>query len=100
HPSIQREYFGKWEVDSESLLITYNKDLNHFIEMPPNQKFHYIMGIDIGFKDADAICILAYSDDAPTTYLVEEKITTKQGITELVEQIQVLDAKYKVNKMV
>jgi Phage terminase large subunit len=100
HPSIQREYFGKWEFDSESLLINYDKDKNHFQELIPTIKYNYIMGIDIGFKDADAISILAYSDNDPVTYLVEELITTKQGITELVEQIQKLDQKYHVNKMV
>lgn len=100
HPSIQREYFGKWEFDSESLLIIYDKNKNDFMDLPHKLKWNYIMGIDIGFKDADAICILAYSDDSPTTYLVEELITTKQGITELVEQIQALDNKYKVTKMV
>ena len=99
-PSIQREWYGKWMLDSNSLLIKYDKNKNHFQELSPNQQYHYIMGIDIGFKDADAICILAYSDNDPTTYLVDELITEKQGITELVEQIQFLDKKYKVNKMV
>jgi Phage terminase large subunit len=99
-PSTQREFFGKWILDADSLLIKYNKDKNHFQTVLPNITYHYIMGIDIGFKDADAICILAYSDNDPVTYLVEELITTKQGITELVEQIQYLDKKYKVNKMV
>lgn len=99
HPSIQREYFGKWEHDSESLLITYDKNKNDFDNIP-NNTYHYIMGIDIGFKDADAICILAYSEHEPTTYLIEELVTTKQGITELVAQIQALDQKYKVSKMV
>jgi hypothetical protein len=102
-PSIQREWFGKWILDSDSLLIKYDKSKNHFQTLPttpPNMPYHYIMGIDIGFKDADAISILAYSDNGPTTYLVEELITEKQGITELVQQIQTLDSKYKVHKMV
>lgn len=99
NPSIQREWFGKWVLDSNSLLIRYSES-NHFQDVVKTNTYHYIMGIDVGFKDADAICILAYSDNEPTTYLVEERITTKQGITELVEQIQELDKKYKVNKMV
>ncbi len=58
------------------------------------------MGVDIGFKDADAIAILAYSDDCPTTYLVEELITTKQGITELVDQMNNMHKKYDIIKVV
>lgn len=100
HPSIQREWFGKWILDSNSLLIQYSASNNHFQELMPHIKYNYIMGIDIGWKDSDAIGILAWSEQDPTTYLVEELITPKQGITELAEQIELLDNKYKVSKMV
>ncbi len=99
-PSIQREYYGKWQLDLSSLLIKYDSKINHFQSLPTKIKWNYIMGIDIGYKDADAICVLAWSPDDPITYLVEEMITTKQGITELAEQIESLDKKYKVDKMV
>lgn len=99
-PSIQREFFGQWMLDSDSLLIRYDASKNHFQDLIPNIKYDYIMGIDIGYKDADAICVIAWSEHDPVTYLVEEVINTKQGVTELVQQIQELDKKYKVSKMV
>ncbi len=99
HPSIQREFFGKWEPDTDSLLIRYNPAVNSYEELP-KQPYSYVMGIDVGFKDADAICILAYSDKDPCTYLVEEVITARQGLTELVEQIQALRKKYEISKIV
>ena len=99
-PSIQREWHGKWVLDTNSLLLQYRADKNHFQSLIPHIQYNYIMGIDVGFKDADAICIIAYSDHDPVTYLVEELITTKQGLTELVEQIQLLSKKYTVAKMV
>lgn len=98
--SIQREWFGKWILDSDSLILKYNSAKNDFHELLPNIKYNYIMGIDIGFKDADAIGILAWSEQDPVTYLVEELVTPKQGITELAEQIEMLDKKYSVSKMV
>lgn len=100
HASIQREYFGKWEFDSESLLIHYDKVKNDFESLNPGHVYHYLMGIDVGFNDADALCILAYSDSEPITYLVDEIVTPKQGITPLVEQINLLNTKYKVTKMI
>lgn len=99
-PSVEREWFGRWTTDEESLLIKYNKDVNHFDDLPTKYNYEYLMGIDIGHEDADAICILAYCDDDTTTYLVEECITKKQDITALANQIKVLDAKYKVIKMI
>lgn len=100
-PSIQREWFGKWVLDTESLLIKYDAKRNHYTALPPHIKqWSYVMGVDIGWKDADAICVLAWSDDSPVTYLVEELITPKQGITELAEQIQSLQKKYSVAKII
>lgn len=98
-PSIQREWFGKWVLDSDSLWIRYNEKINHFIQLP-DQKYNYILGIDLGFNDADALAVLAWSETDPTTYLVEEMITTKQGIEELAQQIHALNKKYDISKMV
>lgn len=99
-PSIQREFFGRWVLDSDSLWIHYNKDINHFIELDKNLKYNYIMGIDLGFVDADAIAVLAWSINDPTTYLVEEVVVKKQGLTELVQEIAALQKKYEISKMV
>lgn len=98
-PSIQREWFGKWVLDSDSLLLHYQEALNHFSELPAD-KYNYIMGIDLGFNDADAIAVLAWSETSPYTYLIEEVVVNKQGLTELVGQIQALQKKYPISKMV
>lgn len=98
-PSIQREWFGKWALDNDSLLLHWTQEHNHYTTLPLG-KWNYILGIDIGFKDADALAVLAYSDTDPNTYLVDELVTPKQGITELVQQIQMLSKKYDISKMV
>jgi hypothetical protein len=101
HPTIQREYFGKWTLDLESLLIHYDEKKNHFDQLPSYKKpWNYIMGIDLGFDDADAIAVLAWHDEDPNTYLVHEEVTAGQGISELVEQIQKLQTQYDISKMV
>lgn len=101
HPTIQREYFGKWTLDVESLLIRYSEAQNHYDELPHfKTPWNYILGIDLGFDDADALAVLAWHEDTPVTYLVHEDVTTGQGITELVEQVQRLDHTYKFTKMV
>jgi hypothetical protein len=102
HPSLQREWRNKWVLDREALWIKYYPEVCDFQALPnitPN-KWNYVMGIDLGFRDADAIGILAWSDKDPNTYLVEEVITKKQGLTELVAQIKSLQIKYDICKMV
>ena len=98
-PSIRREFFGEWTVDNDSLILHYDKDKNDYNELPSGS-YNYILGIDIGFKDSDALAVLAYSDNSTTTYLVEEIVTAKQGITELVQQVNSLQKRYDISKMV
>lgn len=98
-PTIQREIFGKWVIDSSTLVLNYNKDLNHYDTLPTDT-YNFIMGIDLGYKDADAICILGHSANSPITYLVEELVVHKQGLTELFNQVEMLRNKYKCYKLV
>lgn len=98
-PTIQREWFGRWVLDSESLLLKYDASKNHYEELPPD-KWIYLMGIDLGFVDADAIAVLAWSESRPETFLVAERVVHKQDLTALVAQIQELAREYPVAKMV
>lgn len=102
-PSIQREWFGKWVQDTESLLMHYDHTINHYDrlpQLPGIEKYNYIMGVDLGYNDADAIAVIAWASSTPVTYLVEEIVTNKQGITELVTQIEGLTKKYDISKII
>lgn len=93
HPSIQRECFGRWVHDPSSLLLQYSREINHY-EALPEDKYTYILGIDLGTKDADALCLLAYSPASPITWLIEEVVTPNQKTDDLAAQIKRLQAKY------
>ncbi len=98
-PSIQREWFGRWSLDLDSLLLHYNSDKNDYATLPVGG-WTYLMGIDLGYIDADAIAVLAWSEADPSTYLIEELVHPKQGLTELAQQISYLQSKYQCAKMV
>lgn len=97
-PSIQREWFGRWVLDTDSLVYKFYEQSAY--DKIPEHKWNYILGIDLGFDDADALAVLAWSEHSPTTYLVEEQVTRHQGITELVGQIEVLKKRYDITKMI
>ncbi len=100
HPTLLREWRNKWVLDVEALWIKYTEKLNHYQELPKEHKWWYVMGVDIGFNDADALAVLAWSETTNETYLVEELITKKQGISALILQIEALQKKYDVYKIV
>lgn len=99
-PSIRREFFGEWTEDTESLWIQYDREKNNYDKLPESTTFDYILGIDLGFNDADALAVIAWSETLATTYLVEELVVPQQGLTELVTQIQDLQKRYDFSKMV
>lgn len=99
NPTIQREFFGKWVHDSDVLVFRYDRLLNDYIESPKGN-YVYVMGVDLGYEDCDAISVLGWTDESKITYLFEEKITAKQGLTELIKQIEDLRVKYNICKIV
>lgn len=99
NPTIQREWFGRWLLDTDSLVYKYDDTKNHYNDLPED-KYTYLLGVDLGFNDADAIAVLAWSENSKVTYLVEEIVVRRQGISELVAQIDSLKSKYDISKII
>lgn len=99
HPTLVREWYNRWVLDVESLLIKYDEGKNHY-EHLPSLKWVYILGVDIGMRDSDALAVLAWSESTSEIYLVEEVITSGQDITSLSNQIQALTMRYDIAKII
>jgi hypothetical protein len=98
-PSYQRETFGTWIEDYDSLVYKYKDAINDYNIMPKGD-YVYIMGVDVGYNDADAIAVLAYSKDHNQCYLIDEYVKPKQTISELAEAIKEIDSHYNCIKKV
>lgn len=99
NPTLRREWMNEWVLDVESLLIKYDVQKNHYDTLP-QAHWVYILGVDIGMRDADALAVLAWAPNSPNIYLVEEMINQGQDITTLSNQIQGLMNKYDISKIV
>jgi PBSX family phage terminase large subunit len=98
-PSIRREWFGEWIDDNNALVCQYSPVTNDYSTLPAIIT-DTVIGIDIGFNDADAIAVLGWNKHDKKCYLLEEIVTPKQGITELMRQIEHLYTKHKPLRMV
>lgn len=99
NPTLMREWRNQWVLDLESLWIKWNVELNDYKDLPPG-KYIYLLGVDIGLRDADALAVLAWSEASPTIYLVEEHLHRNQDITQLSNRIRYLMDKYDFAKIV
>lgn len=92
-PKIQRECFGRWIIDINNLVFRYQEGLNGFKDAP-DRLTNFVIGVDVGFDDCDAIAVLGWANHDARAFLVEEVVTAKQGITELAGQLEKLIKKY------
>lgn len=99
NPTLLREWKNQWVLDANSLWIRYNEKVNDYQSLPKDHKWNYVLGVDLGYRDADAICAIAWSDTHKHTFLVEEKLTPKQDITALVDQVADFEKRYKPVKI-
>lgn len=101
HPSVQREWFGRWVLDRDALVVQFDAALNTFDVLPDcRAPWEYVFGIDLGFDDADAIAVLAFNADDPNVYLVEESVVAKQSISALTDAVAAFVDVYKPQAIV
>lgn len=93
-PAVQREWFGQWVRSSDLLIYSYEPEKCQYVDLPQNLT-SYVMGIDLGFADSDAIVILGWSQGGRECYVVEEFKRSKQTISELAVHIDLYIRKYR-----
>lgn len=95
-PSIQREWYGRWLHDPNALVFRWDAAKNAYAQLPTRRRpWEHVLGVDLGFDDSDAIAVLAWTEDAPDLYLVEEWVGAKQTVTQLGERLRTLEEKYQ-----
>lgn len=94
-PIIRREWFGEWAYDEKARVFAFLPERNVYGKLPQIQgQWQHVVGIDLGYDDADAISVLAWSDELPAVYLVEENVMAKQTITELGKKLKAVEEKF------
>ena len=101
-PKIRREFFAQWAIDVDALIFKYNKDTNDFIleNLKRDHNWTYVIGVDVGHDDADAIAVLGWHKHFRKVYLIEEFLAPKQDISTLADQINERVKKYDPLKVV
>lgn len=66
-----REYKGIWSSDCTDRVTKFDYGKNTFDELPKEQEYNFIIGVDFGIVDATAITIGAYSPNDPCLYIVD-----------------------------
>jgi phage terminase large subunit len=96
-PIFQREWLGNmgvYDVDAmvfraSAANILVQEELKVWIQEQPVQDLYFSAGLDLGYEDSDAFCIVLASSKKPEKWIVWEHKANKQDISQLVQNIRV-----------
>lgn len=100
NPTLLREWHGKWVLDVDALVFKYSVIKNDYQHVDHSRDWDFVVGVDLGFDDADAIAVIGWHKHEKKTYLLHEQVDVGQTITELAEKIDAVIKQYDPLKVV
>lgn len=101
HPVYLREWCGQWVRDENSLVYKFNAERNVFDgELNPDFDYEFVMGLDLGYNDATAFSIGAFSEDDDTFYIVESTKAERLIPARIADRIREYQARYRIDRII
>ena len=92
-PEYLRDYLGKWAIDWSRLIYRYSDERNRVDALPPGE-YTYVIGIDMGFVDAQAFTVCGWRPHDKTLYVIKSYKRTGMTISAVADEIRTLVADY------
>lgn len=93
-PFVRREFFGEWCRSEDDQVYLYNRARNRIDDPPTN--LTYVIGADVGWKDAKAIAVLGFDPKRSNKiYIVEKFEQSKMLISDFGQKVKELSDKYQ-----
>ncbi len=97
NPTYLREYKGQWIRDSSSLIYP---NIPVVQELPAEDEWEYVLGLDLGYIDSTAFVICAYSTASGTLVVVESFKKTKLLPSDVAQIVSDLDSQFRFETIV
>lgn len=99
-PAYKQMYLNQWVIDPGALCYRYDDEKNRIDALPSTNRYHFSLGLDLGFNDDTAIVIGAYSEFDPIMYVVEVYKKKGMDISDVAAQLDSYRARYNPYKWV
>jgi hypothetical protein len=102
-PAYKRNYLGMWVADADNLVFRFNPHINcvAFDHETSSQTDcvslydFYVLGVDLGYKDATAFVLVGWSGKSPNAYIVSSFKKSGMIPSEIAKVIQSYHDKYE-----
>lgn len=100
NPVYMREWCGRFVRSDDSLVYRFHRERNIYNGKYPTG-MQYILGVDFGWDDETAFCVLGFTPEKPEIYVCETFAKSKMLSEEIAKRIKELQAHYgKFTRMV
>lgn len=96
NPVFLREWLGRWVRDENSLVYRYLAERNTYETLPARDDWEYVLGVDLGYEDATAFVVGAFSRASPHFYVVEAHKRSGMIVSEVSDEVARLSKKYRL----
>lgn len=97
HPTFQREYLGRWVSEYDALVYKYDSTRNGYTVAPDHSgpEWRFLLSVDQGYEDADAIGALAWRPDEPWIWFLELHVERKQTAGQLCRAVAAIYPQFR-----
>lgn len=103
-PLFRQHYLGQWVVDDDARVYRFDPARNGYRgELPVvlgRGRWHYVVGLDLGFADSTAWVVAAYHDNDRRLHIVEALKADRLDVTDVAQRTRALLARYDVDRVV
>lgn len=98
-PWYRRMMLGEWVTETSKLVYKYEQGRNYVQELP-DDTYSHVLGVDLGFDDASAFVVAAYSNSSPNLYFTKPYKQSGMIITDVVTRIRDYMHKFPISKII
>lgn len=103
-PLFRQHYLGQWVVDDDARVYKFDPARNGYRgELPPvfgRGRWHYVVGLDLGFADSTAWVVAAYHDNDRRLHIVEALKADGLDVTDVAQRTRSILGRYEVDRVV
>lgn len=93
-PGFRQMYMNEWVVDPSARCYKFDDERNVASCLPKENRYHFCLGLDLGFDDDTAIVISAYSEYDPNMYVVDVFKQKGMDISDVADVLSTFKARY------
>ena len=94
---FKTHYLNEWCADDDLLIIPAGKI--QWVDHVKSTDWVYVLGVDIGFNDANAFTVCAYSPKSNKTHFVKSYKMPELIFSEVAAQIKKIQSEYNISKI-